>query len=375
MDATNPSIKINHPSNEDAHRLFQHYLSLPTLVPLCREAQANVPNETENRSMVLVQQVVDRVYNAARAWKSFVPTEVSYTKDSLPAELHNGFFATQKANHVYQNLMTSSKGTPEGAEFVNAKFNSAEEMYAFFHNKKVVGIRKNDSQEIIHFFTLMSFLKTLNSHLSLQNCDLAELTFQVNNNPDLKHLDVSYNNIQSIQENFSFDAKLTSLNLSYNRFESAPSNLPRSLQELRLRGNPIQTLEAFSGLEKLRLLDISYMDPNFRIDLDFWEKVQTLKIVISPNMRIFVPEAARDKAFVVSSLNEMVRLFYDEKGFVGSAQPVNESHQSRSSSTTTHSSSSRLRRRSIWPMVGLISAVIGVLAFVITRFWPRARSS
>ena len=371
MEAINPSIKINHPSVSDANRLFRFYSEQEVLVPLCKEAEANVPRNRIDRPMALVQKVVDSVYNAARAWKTSIPSELSYSSSLAPLDMTIDFFATQKANHVYQNLRMSSKGTQAGEEFVQSKFKDAEGMYKFFEDKKVIEIKRLSPTGIAHWETLQYFTPSDNAHLSLQNCGCEYMPSAVNNNLSLKHLDVSYNPMESFGQYFHFVPQLLSLNLSYNRFEEVPSNLPASLQELRLSGNPIKTLGAFKGLKNLQLLDISYMSQVFRIDEEFWGDVNNLKIVISPDMRICVPGAAREKVFVVSSLNEQVRLIYDENGFIGAAQ----SRLSINSQQSSRRSLSHHRHRIIWPLVGLISAVIGVFAFVALKLWPRARSS
>ncbi|BFZ12002.1 hypothetical protein BsWGS_15041 [Bradybaena similaris] len=109
----------------------------------------------------------------------------------------------------------------------------------------------------------MSFPKSL-EQLTIQNCSLRRINPQITALPELRTLDMSYNNITSVPDSLGQLASVHTLNLSYNKLTTFPailcnSRISNTLVTLNLSNNEIASMPYnIDVLKSLHSLDISH---------------------------------------------------------------------------------------------------------------------
>ncbi len=368
MEATSSGLKINHSSAAAAGNLFNEYNDDPNLRALCIEAEANIPRGTPNRSIALVDAVVQRVYKEARAWRNAIPTQLYNRQQNTDDGLCAGLYATQKANNAFHNLTRTFERDPAVGEFKSKKFKNADEMYKFFAQKDLItSCFTNDTLDPVK--TIMTYRGPKPVHLSLQGLGIETLHSNWLSE-GLISLNLSSNSIKSIDE-VKLPQNLATLDLSYNLLESAPHNLAHEVTNLSLRGNPIEKLTSFDGLERLTELDIAYVGKNGRpVDLlnSFWINFGAKKtITISPGMEFMVPQEIQNRVTFLNAQNNEALPIINGLVECKAAQLIKDPDPSPKAAKSRSFASFVLK------CLG-ISAVLALIGYLGWKLWTRARA-
>ena len=372
MEAIQLRIKISHPSDQDAQKLFVSYRDQEILRPFCVEAEAAIPKEAPQRSMALVDAVVHSVYNESLAWSAFPPKQLFYTSSTIDNGLQKGLFETQKANNVFHNLSHTFKENPVVNELKVKKFTNAQQIYDFFGQKNLIAVH-NSSGRIQLRKSSMPIIEPKPTHLSLRGCDMTLVLIEWLHD-NLTSLDLSCNQLHNI-DNVTLPASLDELDLSYNQFESVPNNLWSGVTRVSLRGNPIKQLGVFSGLASLTQLDIAYMGTeNQPLELleDFWKNIYNpLVIVISPGMQFKVPEDVQSLVTFINAQNNQ-RLPIVNGQVACSA----EASTSQSTGVSTPSAPRKRAQSNAGPTLlkWLAIPMLALISYLGWKLWTRAKA-
>ncbi|MBS0616328.1 MAG: hypothetical protein JSR58_07255 [Verrucomicrobia bacterium] len=336
------------------------------LYPFCHEAEYNTAQNAPNRSQVMIDRFVQRVYEGSQQWMSrFLSGDLKYNSPAEAGPWLVQLVEIQQGNHLYQRVTRTYGKDSRIQELTQKKFASHQELAQYVQSKGLNVtplVYPRETQE-----------------LSLQHSGFSMLE-SLQMDEGLKFVDLSHNKLASI-DRLKFPKSIVTLDLSYNQFTEVPQNLG-DVRNLILRGNPLKKLTKFEGLNTIDRLDISYLktDPNseFNVDFSFYEVIEArespLTIVLSPYIPFIITEQLRGKINFEPALPTQTIRF---NGHLVICDPAPADASPPVHLAPPQVSKTPKKSLSLWSKIAMwtgIPALIVGLGYLAMKLWQRARA-